>query len=164
MLHYHHCPTCYDHHQCLMACSIEPDLCDGDRQFGSHCNCSICEREANMFFICDTGEVRDVWSTVDTLAIWRDDNFIFFGQHCSMHSYQIEDSELGRFCDFLVRGSIQKDYQEFEAESDEPYVALEDDDEGSRNLCIRGDRLYFIFNIKTDLLPMMAAFLRKQIK
>lgn len=47
--HYHHCPECYDKHECDMDCTIEPDLEDDiyhpGKQFGAHCLCPICERK-----------------------------------------------------------------------------------------------------------------------
>lgn len=117
------------------------------------------------FFLCDTGEETDGPGTGgDSFSIWRSDNFIFFSQGDGLHSYQIEDAELKEFCDFLMRASIFKHYQEFHQESDEPYIALEDDDEGSRNLCIMGHRMVMIFNVKTEHLAKMAVFLRRQIK
>lgn len=44
--HYHHCPGCYEHWKCHFDCTIEPDLEDQGRQFGAHCLCDDCEREA----------------------------------------------------------------------------------------------------------------------
>ena len=42
--HYHHCPSCYEIFPCLLECTIEPDLEDNGRQFGSHCFCDSCVR------------------------------------------------------------------------------------------------------------------------
>ena len=41
-LHYHHCPECYEHAPCNLYCSIEPDLAEAGKEFGSHCLCDIC--------------------------------------------------------------------------------------------------------------------------
>lgn len=41
--HYHACPECYEHWKCNLDCTIEPDLQDGDREFGSHCTCPVCD-------------------------------------------------------------------------------------------------------------------------
>lgn len=41
--HWHSCPECYEKYQCNMACTIEPDLQDGDKEFGAHCKCFMCE-------------------------------------------------------------------------------------------------------------------------
>jgi len=40
--HWHHCPECYLKIPCQLYCSIEPDLEDNGREFGSHCVCDIC--------------------------------------------------------------------------------------------------------------------------
>jgi hypothetical protein len=42
MVHFHHCPECYEKVLCELNCTIEPDLQDGDREFGSHCVCEHC--------------------------------------------------------------------------------------------------------------------------
>jgi len=46
--HYHSCPECYEHHQCTMNCTIEPDLSRDGRQFGSHCLCDACEKKSKQ--------------------------------------------------------------------------------------------------------------------
>ena len=38
-MHYHHCPFCYEAFSCEMRCTIEPDLEDRGRDFGSHTVC-----------------------------------------------------------------------------------------------------------------------------
>ena len=46
IVHYHHCPECYEKHICDMECTIEPDLEDPvshpGKQFGGHCVCLGC--------------------------------------------------------------------------------------------------------------------------
>lgn len=42
-MHYHSCPNCYEHVSCQMSCSIEPDLQDDDKDFGTHCICDECQ-------------------------------------------------------------------------------------------------------------------------
>lgn len=44
-MHYHHCPNCYIHAPCIMDCSIQPDLEDDGKEFGSHTFCPVCEEE-----------------------------------------------------------------------------------------------------------------------
>lgn len=39
MTHHHHCPYCYEAFSCEMSCTIEPDLEDRGRSFGSHAIC-----------------------------------------------------------------------------------------------------------------------------
>lgn len=41
--HFHSCPNCYEHVPCHMNCSIEYDLEDKGRQFGSYCLCDECD-------------------------------------------------------------------------------------------------------------------------
>lgn len=41
--HFHHCPECYGTWPCGLGCSIEPDLKDGDKEFGAHTVCLLCE-------------------------------------------------------------------------------------------------------------------------
>lgn len=43
--HYHHCPNCYSHWECDYKCTIEPDLEDEGKQFGSHCACPSCDKQ-----------------------------------------------------------------------------------------------------------------------
>lgn len=45
MIHYHSCPSCYEKPSCEMDCSIEPDLEDDGRQFGSHSICDECKHK-----------------------------------------------------------------------------------------------------------------------
>lgn len=47
--HYHHCPNCYIHHECIMACTIEPDLSEDGKPFGAHCKCESCEQEDEKY-------------------------------------------------------------------------------------------------------------------
>jgi hypothetical protein len=119
-----------------------------------------------MFFICDSGETTSGKGTENgKFCLWRDDNFIFFADNGGHHSFQIEDDELEEFCKFLIRGSNDKDYVEFKPEKKgEPYIALEEDDEGERNLCIFDKRTCLMFYMKTSVLYNMAMFLRKRIK
>lgn len=45
LYHYHHCPECYEYHDCTMNCTIEPDLgTHKGRPFGSHCLCDKCDK------------------------------------------------------------------------------------------------------------------------
>lgn len=44
-IHFHHCPECYQKWECQMKCTLEPDLEDEGKQFGSHCMCDGCEKE-----------------------------------------------------------------------------------------------------------------------
>lgn len=48
MIHYHHCPECYEVYSCNQACTIEPDLedptCHPGKEFGSHCTCNKCDK------------------------------------------------------------------------------------------------------------------------
>jgi hypothetical protein len=37
--HYHHCPYCYESFACELICTIEPDLEQNGRDFGSHVIC-----------------------------------------------------------------------------------------------------------------------------
>lgn len=47
LYHYHHCPECFEHHDCSMNCTIEPDLgTHNGRPFGSHCKCAKCDKAA----------------------------------------------------------------------------------------------------------------------
>lgn len=39
MTHFHHCPHCYEAFACSGRCTIEPDLADCGRDFGSHAVC-----------------------------------------------------------------------------------------------------------------------------
>ncbi len=39
MKHFHDCPFCYRAWECEYDCTIEPDLSEGDRLFGSHHTC-----------------------------------------------------------------------------------------------------------------------------
>lgn len=45
MKHAHHCPTCYEHWNCELACTICPDLgtTSDSLPFGSHCKCPQCD-------------------------------------------------------------------------------------------------------------------------
>ena len=43
MIHYHSCPECYEKHKCNLNCTIEPDLEDNGKQYGSHCACDDCQ-------------------------------------------------------------------------------------------------------------------------
>lgn len=40
-IHWHDCPVCFDSFQCSDRCTIEPDLSDDGRDFGSH---TVCHR------------------------------------------------------------------------------------------------------------------------
>jgi hypothetical protein len=42
-MHWHHCPECYEQYQCMMECTIEPDLEHDGKQYGAHCKCFQCE-------------------------------------------------------------------------------------------------------------------------
>ena len=42
-VHWHHCPECYEKFQCMMECTIEPDLEEDGKQFGAYCKCFECE-------------------------------------------------------------------------------------------------------------------------
>lgn len=44
-MHYHSCPICYEKPSCEMDCTIEPDLEDNGKQFGSHVTCDPCKKE-----------------------------------------------------------------------------------------------------------------------
>lgn len=44
--HFHSCPECYEHHECAMNCTIEPDLSLDGKPFGSHCKCDSCEQKS----------------------------------------------------------------------------------------------------------------------
>lgn len=57
-MHYHHCPECYEKKPCDMNCTIEPDLQDGDKEFGAHCVCDECRNEKTLF----TKEWWDVYN------------------------------------------------------------------------------------------------------
>lgn len=39
--HFHDCPVCFDAFACERDCTIEPDLSDAGRDFGSH---AVCQR------------------------------------------------------------------------------------------------------------------------
>ena len=39
MTHHHHCPYCFESFECEGGCTIEPDLEDNGREFGSHAIC-----------------------------------------------------------------------------------------------------------------------------
>jgi hypothetical protein len=45
--HYHHCPGCYCKYECTMMCTIEPDLEEDGKKFGSHSECAFCEARIN---------------------------------------------------------------------------------------------------------------------
>ena len=53
MLHYHHCPKCYEAKPCHSYCTIEPDLDDPvshpGKQFGAHCECDECHNEETLY-------------------------------------------------------------------------------------------------------------------
>jgi hypothetical protein len=42
-MHYHSCPSCYEHVPCDLSCFIEPDLQDGDKEHGAHLTCKECK-------------------------------------------------------------------------------------------------------------------------
>lgn len=48
VIHYHHCPECYEVYECNMVCTIENDLddpvCHPGKQFGAHCECFDCSK------------------------------------------------------------------------------------------------------------------------
>lgn len=75
-LHWHHCPECYDHHACELACAIEPDLSEPGHPRGHHTECPTCDpavfawesvREllagARWILLCCAGRIRATWWT-----------------------------------------------------------------------------------------------------
>lgn len=58
IIHYHHCPACYEHYECEMDCTIEPDLEQDGKQFGAHCVCPVCENKEHL---TKTGTYTQEW-------------------------------------------------------------------------------------------------------
>lgn len=42
MMHYHHCPECYEHAPCWDSCTLVDELEDDGRKFGNHVACNDC--------------------------------------------------------------------------------------------------------------------------
>jgi hypothetical protein len=96
-----------------------------------------------------------------SIMCWKDGDNLFFddgkGMMPSVHMY---DMLLDRFCYLLDRTQTHTDY--FDVEVDGFLIALEDEDEGTRNLCLIDKRLYFMINLPVKHLGALASYLRKE--
>lgn len=71
-------------------------------------------------------------------------------------------SSLQKFCSFLEKAEGEKRFCQIERNDDFDLIALENEDEGTRNLCIYDGNLSLIFNLKIEIILGLAKFLREQ--
>ena len=68
-LHYHHCPECYAHAPCFMACTIEPDVSD-HRPFGAHATCDDCATPEEVIVRSDVTDPAEAIEVLHTRGRW----------------------------------------------------------------------------------------------
>jgi hypothetical protein len=95
----------------------------------------------------------------DDLICHRADDYIFFEMNNSQNSIQINDAQLLHFCKFLEKAARSKKYIDLEGFPG-MYIALEDQDEGTRNLCLISGKTYMVYNLPVKQLKNWAKFLR----
>lgn len=99
MKHYHHCPSCYEIYSCELDCTIEPDLDDDGKEFGSHCLCDDCVVKTYP----QLNRMLKGWERVYKLIInscnykyhCSDNNFHYFSSDKQnlIHHYEIKDGD-----------------------------------------------------------------------
>ena len=116
-----------------------------------------------MFFNLKTGQEED--TSIGGLVCWRADNNLWFAFGGGEASAYLPDPALEVFCQLLERACLTSEYVQYEADHQHDfYIALEDEDEGTRNLVFMGRGLFFAFNLQTQHLGALAKFLRKAIQ
>jgi hypothetical protein len=109
-----------------------------------------------MFFNLDTG---DTYSTGKGTECWMADGNLWFSS-CGIEA-SVNQIPLQMFCDFLDQGVQTNEYIDMDV--DGFFFALEDTDEGFRNLTFSGGAIFLNFNIQAKHLPAFSKFLRAHI-
>jgi len=78
-MHFHHCPDCYKTWSCKFDCTIEPDLEDKGKQFGSYCRCKSCDKQIYYQNILATNDdekykYKDFWEAYNGFVKVRKKN------------------------------------------------------------------------------------------
>ena len=114
-----------------------------------------------QFFNLMTGEISETDKVSWASCYWGDNN-LFFDIPMGQISINFNSkNDLIDFCDLLLCGYNHPEYTELHI--NRFLIALEED-EGCRNLCIRDSRLYFIINLKTDMLRKLSQWLRLYVR
>jgi hypothetical protein len=111
-----------------------------------------------MFFNLNTGETS---VTGTNTSCWVADGNLWiagYGMECSIGGISMPD-----FCDFLERARATDKHAEYHRANGGGF-AMEDEDQGERNLCFYEGYMFFDINMKTENILALAKFLRTQTK
>lgn len=116
-----------------------------------------------MFFNITQGKDESATHYPNDVMVWRTDSHIFWSSGGVEFSILLTDYECEKFCKLLETAASNKEYVDLSL-PDGLYIALEDEDEGTRNLCLRDKRLYNILNLEVRHFNKFVEFLRNEIK
>lgn len=115
-----------------------------------------------MYFNINTGKKFERGSYKNHIITWWADPYIFFSNGAGMYSIILKGNKVEQFCDLLAHACTTQDYVELKKERG-LYIALEEEDERTRNLCLYDKSVQIILNVQTKYLNQLANFYREQI-
>ncbi len=97
-----------------MDCAIEPDLKDGDREFGSHCKCDECLDEENK----NSPKLNSMLKGYDRCILYllnhnyKPSNFYYFNSDQTHHTFRTRDNKASVFIS-IEDGDFDLDFDRY---------------------------------------------------
>ena len=107
-----------------------------------------------MFFHLNTGVISNVG---ENPCCWKADDFLFIDRNGCLISFPIYVFDKD-FCDFLDVSISHSNFTSIESAS--IYIALEEEDDGHRNLCLYDKYIQVIIDLDTNIISALSNFLR----